>query len=100
VHKVLQSSSIVVEAAPLNSDEFHFVRIAHLSAMSSHNGAGFSVGEANGTIEELPWQVGPFAACAMAQKGCCAKFSNIRIGPKDSITHSADVADMVASHNA
>jgi regulation of enolase protein 1 (concanavalin A-like superfamily) len=37
VHKVNQSNSLVVEAAPLGSSDFQFVRIAHLSPYGSHS---------------------------------------------------------------
>ena len=79
VHKVNQSDSLVVEAASLGSTDFQFVRIAHLSTKISAN---------DSTQPSLPWQVGPYAACPIAQRGCEAVFSNFFIGPREASMHS------------
>ena len=81
LHKVIQSSSVVVEAAPLGSEDFQFIRIAHLSAKSTHIGDDLSAEEVTGSHDEKPWRIGPFAACPNAQKGCVADFSALSIGP-------------------
>lgn len=78
VHKVNQSDSIVVEAAPAGSTDFHFIRIAHLSCTSKDG-------------EKLPWQVGPYAACPIAQKGCSATFKNFSIGSREPSVHSENL---------
>lgn len=75
VHTVAQSSSLVVEAAPLGSDHFHFIRIAHLHS-----------------VEGALWRVGPYAACPGQQKGCVATFSNLSIGPRQSTAHDPALA--------
>jgi uncharacterized protein len=95
VHKVLQSSSIVVEAAPLGSEDFQFVRIAHLSARSTHNGSELTEVERVGSEEEKDWRIGPFSACVTHQKGCVATFSNLRLGSRLETAHSSDVSDIV-----
>lgn len=95
VHKVNQSSSLVVEAAPTGSDHFQFIRIAHLSAMAVHKGVDLSTAEQNGCSEERAWRIGPFSACPMQQKGCKAIFRNFRIGDREAGTHSSDVSVMV-----
>lgn len=87
VHKINQSNSLVVEAAPMGSDDFHFVRIAHLSTRSSYNGEDVPADERSGTSEELQWRVGPFAACPIAQKGCKVVFKNLYIGAKEPSLH-------------
>ena len=81
VHKVLQADSVVVEAAPIGSDEFHFVRIAHLSSTPIIASAAYEEGKKS-------WRVGPYAASPIAQKGCAATFTNFYIGPKESSSHS------------
>lgn len=79
VHKVKQSSSIVVEAKFLGvGHEYHFIRIAHLS---------------NNT--EQDWLVGPFAACPTQQRGCFAIFENWSLGPLEKSSHNPDLE----SHN-
>lgn len=92
VHKVLQSSSIVVEAAPIGSDTFQFVRIGHLSSRATHQGEQLTSEEVNGSLSETAWRVGPFAACPTAQKGCCATFWNFSVGPREQSVHSADLS--------
>jgi regulation of enolase protein 1 (concanavalin A-like superfamily) len=87
VHKVLQSDSVLIEAAPLDSNDFHFVRIAHLS--SSHRLTSSAVSD--DTSNRGIWQIGPYAASPIAQKGCVAKFSNFFIGPKEQSSHSAEL---------
>lgn len=81
IHKINQSDSIVVEAAPIDSNEFHFVRIGHLSCTNMVNEIG----------EKLPWQVGPYAACPIAQLGCTATFNNFSIGPREPSVHSENL---------
>ena len=95
LHKVLQSSSIVVEAAPLGSDEFQFIRIAHISARSTHLGDDLTEDERCGSSTESPWKIGPFAACPTANKGCVATFRNFSVGPRGTSVHSSDVSHMV-----
>ena len=85
VHKVNQSDSLVVEAAPVGSsnDNFHFIRIAHLSNRSTEN---------NGSADAaLPWMVGPYAACPIQQKGCKVLFTNFSIGPREASMHSSEL---------
>lgn len=95
VHKITQSSSLVVEAATLGSEDFQFVRIAHLSAMSIHKGEDLNDLEKHGAAVEKSWRVGPFSAVPMQQKGCRAHFRNFRIGNKEKSTHNADASSMV-----
>lgn len=77
IHKVNQSDSLVVEAAPKGTDNYGFIRIAHLSC-----------GPAG---KRLPWQVGPFAACPIGQHGCKAIFSNFSVGQKEESLHSSEL---------
>lgn len=77
IHKVNQSDSLVVEAAPKGTDNYSFIRIAHLSC----GAAG----------QRLPWQVGPFAACPIAQNGCEAVFSKFSVGEKEESLHSSEL---------
>ena len=96
VHKILQSSSVLLEAAPLGSDDFHFFRIAHLSSRASHRGVEHAnEAAAQGTDDDLPWQVGPTAICAMAQKGFSARFTKFSVGPRLPSVHSTDASGMV-----
>lgn len=74
LHKVNQSDSLVVEAAPLGSNHFQFVRIAHL-----------------GNKNRLPWRAGPYAASPIAQKGCEVSFSNFSVGPREPSMHSSEL---------
>jgi len=74
IHKVNQS---VVEAAPIGSSDYNFVRIAHLSCGAES--------------QRLPWQVGPYAACPIAQNGCKAVFRNFSVGPKEESLHSSEL---------
>ena len=87
IHKILQGSSFVVEAAEIESDEFQFVRIAHLSAADSSSSDG---GGGDADVEKK-WKVGPFAASPIAQKGCKATFSEFTIGEKEKPTHSENL---------
>lgn len=84
VHKILQSDSIVIEAAPLDTSQFQFVRIAHLNHDSLRR-----------KLEEDPtargWQVGPYAASPVAQRGCLAKFTDFFIGQKEHCTHHSEL---------
>lgn len=82
LHKINHASTIVVEACPLGSSDYSFIRIAHLSC--SHN-----------EKSEKEWQVGPYAACPMQQKGCVATFSNLEFGPRIAAVHSTDSSTMV-----
>ncbi len=82
VHKILQSSSLVIEAAHSGTDDFHFVRIAHLG------GVGVVASDAT-TFPD--WRVGPFAACPISQKGCAATFTNFCAGPREETTHSSSL---------
>ena len=88
IHKVNQSQSVVVEAAPLGSEDYRFVRIAHLSMASSNSLVGS--GESLPTTVSAGWRVGPFSACPISQLGCAATFSNIHIGPMEPATHNSD----------
>jgi len=89
VHKIVHNSSVVVEAAVPGTGNFEFVRIAHLSAQTAHHGIA-NEPEASGSAEEKPWLVGPFAACALEQKGCVATFSDMTIGKRVAATHHSD----------
>jgi regulation of enolase protein 1 (concanavalin A-like superfamily) len=85
IHKVNQSRSVVVEAAPLGSEDYKFIRIAHLSTSSSNSLVP--------SVESAPcvsWRVGPFSACPISQQGCRATFFNMHIGPSESTTHNSD----------
>ena len=77
IHKVNQSDSFVVEAAAKGCDNYNFVRIAHLSCGKPEH--------------RLPWQVGPYAACPVAQAGCEVVFSNFCVGPKEKSQHSSEL---------
>lgn len=81
VHKVLQSSSVVVEAAPLGSEDFQFIRIAHL---------GHNVGLGEG-CEHGAWKVGPYAACPIAQKGCEVRFQQFSVTEKLKSQHDSNL---------
>lgn len=78
ITKVSQSSSVVIEVAPLNSlptestapSTFHMVRIAHLEPTNS------------------TWRIGPFAASPIAQRGCQAEFWDFQLGPRQSTVHN------------
>lgn len=95
VHKILQSSSLVVEAAHIGSDSFQFVRIAHLSSLATHKGEDLTLEEKNGSDRENAWCLGPFAACPSVQNGCLATFRNFKVGPREESVHSSDVSHMV-----
>jgi regulation of enolase protein 1 (concanavalin A-like superfamily) len=95
VHKVLHSSSIVIEAAPIGSNDFHFIRIAHLSSRAIHKGDELTDFERNGTDHESDWRIGPFSASVTQQKGCVASFTNLTLGPRLDLVHSTDVSNMV-----
>lgn len=95
VHKILQSSSIVVEVAPIGSDDFRFIRIAHLSSLAIHKGDELTDFERNGTDQETDWKIGPFAASVGQQKGCVARFTNLSVGPCLDLIHSTDVSHFV-----
>lgn len=95
VHKVLQSSSVVVEAAPIGSDDFRIIRIAHLSSLSVHKGDELTDFERNGAESESDWRIGPFSASVAEQKGCVATFTNLSVGPRLTLTHSTDVSHLV-----
>lgn len=93
VHKVLQSSSVVIEAAPIGSDDFRFIRIAHLSSLAVHKGNELTDLERNGSgDEEMDWRMGPFAASVTQQRGCVATFTNLSVGPRLNMAHSSDVS--------
>jgi len=89
VHKVVHNSSVVVEAALPGTDKWEFVRIAHISSRAAHLGID-NEPEACGSIEEKPWYVGPFAACALEQRGCVATFSDLKISKPVQTTHHSD----------
>ena len=76
IHKVLQSSSLVVEAAAPASEKYQFIRIAHLAPTSSSD-------------SEVVWRVGPFAACPTKQVGCSAVFSSFSVGPREASVHGS-----------
>jgi hypothetical protein len=42
----------------------------------------------------MDWQIGPYAASPMAQKGCVAHFTHLEFGKRKDVTHSADVSEM------
>lgn len=93
IHKVNQGTSVVLEAnrAGGAEEDWEFVRICHLSAMSSHRGSAHEGElEAGGSEREMPWRVGPFAACSLAQRGCVATFTRFVVGPLKPMTHEAD----------
>mmetsp|Transcript_25580 Transcript_25580/g.43125 ORF Transcript_25580/g.43125 Transcript_25580/m.43125 type:complete len:322 (+) Transcript_25580:50-1015(+) len=101
LHKINKGSSLVVEACAVGSDDYSFVRIAHLSSLAVHlNSPRYELrpehttGSASPTGRGLDWQIGPYAASPMAQKGCVARFSQLEFGPRKEVTHSADVSEM------
>lgn len=77
VHKIQQSSSIVIEAAAKDSSEYQFIRIAHLQCSESPS---------------KDWLVGPFYACPTKQRGCVATFEQWRLGPRQASCHDPDLA--------
>ena len=81
---------VVVEAASATEPdaEFHFIRIAHLSAGVSHT----DVDEPAGSTA-VPWRIGPFGASPIAQRGSSATFSNFSIGPLKKGTHDPNLSD-------
>ena len=81
VHKVNQGSSIVVEAADVNSENYQFVRIAHITSTNC-----------DPSVAELPpWRIGPFAACPTKQRGCEATFQNFSVGSRERPVHDPDL---------
>ena len=87
LHKRCHSSSIVVEAAPLDTEEFQFIRIAHCSVQSTHVTV-----EPNQSVcspSAVPWRVGPYAACPVKQIGCSATFWHFSAGPLERTCHDA-----------
>ena len=79
----------------VGSDDFQFIRIAHLSAMAVHKGSELTEEEKSGADEEKSWHIGPFSAVPMQQKGCRANFRHFRVADKEEGTHSSDVSAMV-----
>lgn len=108
-------SSVVIEACPLGSDDFSLVRIAHLSSLAVHlnspryelraehtpSSGSSSAGSSSGSRGRggLDWQIGPYAASPLAQKGCVAHFSQLEIGPRKEVTHSSDASQMTSAQN-
>jgi regulation of enolase protein 1 (concanavalin A-like superfamily) len=97
IHKLNNSSSVAVEANTVDGadDAWQFVRICHLSAKAAHKGgldlpSGVPEREAAGSDYELPWQVGPFGACALAQRGCVCTFSKLRVTARQHMVHEAE----------
>lgn len=90
VHKILNSSSIVVEAAPLNTTKFDFIRIAHLSAMHGTTSA------TSMSDTDVMWRIGPFAACPGPQKGNVATFTRFVVEPRVASVHDQDVSNMTS----
>jgi hypothetical protein len=89
VHKVLQSSSFVVEAAPVSDEstaerQYQFVRIAHLASSSP-------TFRADDPSTFPTWRLGPFAACPIAQRGCSVSFRDFAIGPRLAAAHSSEL---------
>ncbi len=88
-----QGGSFVVEAAPVGTDEWAFIRIAHMNVDFNHDllnddpaaQAAFE-GEASppGTL-----MVGVFAACTIDQAGMVATFDGISITQGSSFEHDA-----------
>ena len=106
-------SSLVIEASELGSEDFVFIRIAHLSSLAVHRdspryelgasssssssssslrGAG---GEGGDKASGAGWRIGPYAASPMEQRGCVARFSELEFGPRKESVHSSDVSEMV-----
>eukprot|EP01031_Cornospumella_fuschlensis_P026483 gene26483-32007_t len=79
VHTVSQSSSIVVEAASAGTNEYRFIRIAHLQSVLREDG------------EPLDWQIGVFSACPGEQRGCAATFTNFSLGPREPSAHNPEL---------
>lgn len=104
-------SSIVIEACELGSEDFVFIRIAHLSSLAVHRdspryqlGSSSTSSSSSSSSERThdegagaDWRIGPYAASPMAQKGCVARFSGLEFGPRKESVHSADVSEMVAT---
>jgi regulation of enolase protein 1 (concanavalin A-like superfamily) len=96
IHKVKQSQSFVVEAAPIDSENFQFIRIAHLSSHIFYHRRVTSTStnedyEISGSLEELPWQVGPYGACPIIQNGeCVLTFRNFSIDKREATVHHSD----------
>mmetsp|Transcript_1275 Transcript_1275/g.2072 ORF Transcript_1275/g.2072 Transcript_1275/m.2072 type:complete len:265 (-) Transcript_1275:234-1028(-) len=93
VHKIAQSNSVVLEAAPLlvsssstTANSLHpgyqTIRIAHISARACHGGEDLTEVEKAGKSNELDWKIGPFAACPTKQIGNIATFRNFNVGQK------------------
>jgi len=78
IHKVRQSDSIVVEAAEIGSEDYHFIRIAHLS--HSHT-----------SDSPIRWRIGPYSASPIKNNGCFASFSNFFVGDKEESAHSSNL---------
>ena len=74
VHKLIQSDSVVVEAAQPGSTDYSFVRIAHISMKSCESGR--------------QWRIGPYAASPISQAGCHATFSNFSVTCREEGAHS------------
>lgn len=85
VHKIIHNDSVVVEAAPLNSDNFQFIRIAHCSVKSTHTSIEHSL------PTDVKWCVGPYAACPTKQAGCVSRFSNFSCGPRQNTVHESNL---------
>ena len=86
IHKVHQSESIVVEAAPIGTTDYKFIRIAHISSNSNRSSNIPSVPN----TAAVPWRIGPYAACPTKQQGCIAHFTQFSIGPREASVHSSE----------
>lgn len=75
VHKLIQSDSVVVEAAQPGTNDYSFVRIAHISMRGCRD---------SGCL----WKIGPYAASPISQAGCVAQFSNFSITHREVGAHS------------
>ncbi|KAG7368994.1 DUF1349 domain containing protein [Nitzschia inconspicua] len=94
VHVLPQrGGSLVVEAAPLDSDQWAFIRIAHLNKEMNHDllndtpevkEAYQGMGAPDGSI-----MVGIFAACPVDQKGTVVKFHDLSVTKGSAFVHNA-----------
>ncbi|CAJ1950544.1 unnamed protein product [Cylindrotheca closterium] len=94
VHLLPQhGGSFVVEAAPRDTDEWSFIRIAHLSRNSNDGSLNDNKEVKNSfhgeSAQPGTLMVGVFAACPVDQKGMVATFDSISITKGSAFVHDA-----------